>query len=149
MKEQTAYILSTVLTGVTTSRLKVKGTQVATKTGTSSYDTALLKTYGLTSSVIPDSWTSSYTTDYAMAIWYGYPEGLTKDNVKKKYYMTMGHASNERLKIQAALGNKIYEKMLNLKIQVDLLLQKLNLKQYLLKSQVLIHQVNLKRVSYL
>lgn len=110
MKEQTAYILSTVLTGVTTSRLKVKGTQVATKTGTSSYDTALLKTYGLTSSVIPDSWTSSYTTDYAMAIWYGYPEGLTKDNVKKKYYMTMGHASNERLKIQAALGNKIYEK---------------------------------------
>ena len=99
MKEQTAYILSTVLTGVTTSRLKVKGTQVATKTGTSSYDTALLKTYGLTSSVIPDSWTSSYTTDYAMAIWYGYPEGLTKDNVKKKYYMTMGHASNERLKI--------------------------------------------------
>lgn len=110
MKAQTAYILSTVLTGVTTSRLKVSGTQVATKTGTSSYDTALLKSYGLSSSVIPDSWTSSYTTDYAMAIWYGYPDGLTKDNVKNKYYMTMGHASNERLKIQAALGNKIYEK---------------------------------------
>ena len=110
MKEQTAYILSTVLTGVTTSRLKVSGTQVATKTGTSSYDTALLKTYGLSSQVIPDSWTSSYTTDYAMAIWYGYPEGLTKDNVKNKYYMRMDHASNERLKIQAALGNKIYEK---------------------------------------
>ncbi len=110
MKAQTAYLLSTVLTGVTTSRLKVSGTQVATKTGTSSYDTSLLKSYGLTSSVIPDSWTSSYTTDYAMAIWYGYPEGLTKDNVKKKHYMTMGHASSERLKIQAALGNKIYEK---------------------------------------
>ena len=110
MKAQTAYLLSTVLTGVTTSRLKVSGTQVATKTGTSSYDTSLLKSYGLTSSVIPDSWTSSYTTDYAMAIWYGYPEGLTKDNVKKKYYMTMSHASSERLKIQATLGNKIYEK---------------------------------------
>ena len=110
MKAQTAYILSTVLTGVTTSRLKVSGTQVATKTGTSSYDTALLKSYGLGSSVIPDSWTSSYTTDYAMAIWYGYPDGLTKDNVKNKYYMKMSHASNERLKIQAALGNKIYEK---------------------------------------
>ncbi len=110
MKAQTAYLLSTVLTGVTTSRLKVSGTQVATKTGTSSYDTSLLKSYGLTSSVIPDSWTSSYTSDYAMAIWYGYPEGLTKDNVKNKYYMTMSHASSERLKIQAALGNKIYEK---------------------------------------
>jgi hypothetical protein len=45
-----------------------------------------------------------------MAIWYGYLDGLDATAVKNKNYMTMGHASNERTKIQAAIGNKIYEK---------------------------------------
>ena len=110
MKPQTAYIISTILTSATTSRVHVSGTQVATKTGTTSYDTSELRKYGLTSSVIPDSWTSSYTTDYAMAIWYGYTDGLSKENVKKKWYLPNGHASVERLKIQGKLANKIYEK---------------------------------------
>ena len=110
MKEQTAYIIANILTGATTSRVKVSGTQVATKTGTTSYDTSYLKKFGLTSSVIPDAWTSSFTTDYAVAIWYGYVDGLTSETVKNKYYLKNGHASSERLKIQAAICNNIYEK---------------------------------------
>lgn len=110
MKEQTAYIIANILTGATTSRVKVSGTQVATKTGTTSYDTSYLKKFGLTSSVIPDAWTSSFTTDYAVAIWYGYVDGLTSETVKNKYYLKNAHASSERLKIQAAICNNIYEK---------------------------------------
>lgn len=119
MKEQTAYIIANILTGATTSRVRVSGTQVATKTGTTSYDTSYLKKFGLTSSVIPDAWTSSFTTDYAVAIWYGYVDGLTSETVKNKYYLKNGHASSERLKIQAAICNNIYEKTLNLKIQEE------------------------------
>ena len=110
MKPQTAYLINTILTSATTSKVKVSGTQVATKTGTTSYDTSLLKKYGLTSSVIPDSWTSSYTTDYAMAIWLGYVDGLSSENVKNGWYLKNGYASTERLNIQAKLANKIYEK---------------------------------------
>ena len=110
MKPQTAYIIANILTGATTSRVSVSGTQVATKTGTTSYDTATLRKYGLTSSVIPDSWTSSFTTDYAMAIWMGYTDALSKQSVSKGWYLKNGYASTERLKIQAWLANKIYEK---------------------------------------
>ena len=78
--------------------------------GTTSYDTTYLKKFGLTSSVIPDAWTSSFTTDYAIAIWYGYVDGLTSETVKNKYYLKNAHASSERLKIQAAICNNIYEK---------------------------------------
>lgn len=110
MKAQTAYMISTVLRGVTPSNVKVSGTQLATKTGTTSYDTSLLKKYGLSSSVIPDAWTVTFSTDYSVAIWYGYPEWLSADAVKNKYYLTNGPAITERKKIQAEINNKIHNK---------------------------------------
>ncbi len=110
MKPQTAYLITSVLVGATSSQTHVSGTQIATKTGTTSYDSKLLKKYGLSSNIIPDSWTSSYSPDYAIAIWYGYADGLNTENVKKKWILKNGHASTERLKIQAALCNKLYEK---------------------------------------
>ena len=110
MKAQTAYLISSVLVQATSSRVSVSGTQIATKTGTTSYDTKVLKGYGLTNNVIPDSWISSYSPDYAIAIWYGYVDGLDAESVKNKEYITMTHANNERTKILAAIGNKIYAK---------------------------------------
>jgi len=110
MKPQTAYLITNVLVGATSSQTHVSGTQIATKTGTTSYDTKLLRKYGLSSNIIPDSWTSSYSPDYAIAIWYGYPDGLNAENVKHKWILKNGHASSERLKIQANLCNKLYEK---------------------------------------
>lgn len=110
MKPQTAYIISSILVNATSSRVSVKGTQVATKTGTTSYDEEFLKKYKLSNNVIPDSWTASYSPDYAIAIWYGYVDGLDAEAVKNKHYITMSHATNERTKIQGAIGNKIYEK---------------------------------------
>lgn len=110
MKPQTAYMISSILVNATSSRVSVSGTQIATKTGTTSYDEEFLKRYRLSNNVIPDSWTASYSPDYAIAIWYGYIDGLDAEGVKNKYYITMDHATNERTKIQAAIGNKIYEK---------------------------------------
>lgn len=108
MKPQTAYILSTVLQGVTPSNIKVKGTQIASKTGTTSYDSKFVRSFGLNDSVIPDMWTVTYSTDYSVAIWYGYPEWLTAEAVKNKHYLINGPAITERKKIQAEINNKIH-----------------------------------------
>lgn len=108
MKPQTAYILSTVLQGVTPSNVKVKGTQLASKTGTTSYDSSFVRRFGLNDSVIPDMWTVTYSTDYSVAIWYGYPEWLTAEAVKKGYYLKNQPAITERKKIQAEINNKIH-----------------------------------------
>lgn len=109
MKPQTAYMIASILKGATSYKVKVSGTDIATKTGTTSYDDATLKAFGLSSSVVPDSWTSSFSPDYAIAIWYGYADGMTTENAKKKYYLTSSHFT-ERTNIQAAIANKIYEK---------------------------------------
>ena len=103
MKDTTAYMISYMLQKVTTYRIKVKGTEVATKTGTSSYDSARLKALGLSSKVIQDSWTATFSPDYSVAIWYGY------DKLTKKTYNTSSHAWSERNKIQAEIVNNIME----------------------------------------
>ena len=109
MKPTTAYLIANILTG-NASRVNVSGTNVATKTGTTSYDYSILKKYGLSSAVIPDSWVSTFSPDYALAFWYGYPDGLTDYNVKHKYYITMSQAGSDRQKMIGWLANRIYEK---------------------------------------
>lgn len=104
MKETTAYMISHMLKKVTKSSIKVKGTDIATKTGTSSYDDKLLKKLGLSDKVIQDAWTVTYSPDYSVAIWYGY------DKLTKKTYNTSSHAWSERTKIQKKIVTKIFEK---------------------------------------
>lgn len=103
MKDTTAYMIGYMLQKVTTRRIKVKGTEISTKTGTSSYDSARLKSLGLSSNVIQDSWTATFSPDYSVAIWYGY------DELTKKTYNTSSHAWSERNKIQAEIINNIME----------------------------------------
>ena len=110
MKPTTAYIIANILTAATSYRVKVSGTQIATKTGTTSYDYSQLKKYGLNDSVIPDMWTAGFTKDYSMSIWYGYTDSLSKENVKKKYYLVNSPSITERIGIQAELSKAIYEK---------------------------------------
>ena len=110
MKAQTAYMISNILMAATPGTVSVSGTNVATKTGTTSYDTKQLKKYGLGSSIIPDSWISSFSPDYAISIWIGYTDGLNKDTVKNKWYLPNSHAQGERRKILGELANKIYKK---------------------------------------
>ena len=104
MKATTAYMISSILKNVTPSSVKVKGTDLASKTGTSSADYALIKRLHLPSSTIGDAWTVTYSPDYAVAIWYGY------DKITKKTYMTSSHGWSERRKIQKYIVNKVMNK---------------------------------------
>lgn len=103
MKDTTAYMISYMLKNVTSSTIKVKGTDIATKTGTSSYDYDTLRKLGLSNKVIQDSWTVTYSPDYSIAIWYGY------DKLSKKTYNTSTQAWSERLKIQRRIVTKTLE----------------------------------------
>ncbi len=103
MKDSTAYMIASMLKKVTSSSVKVKGTDLATKTGTSSYDSKLLKKMGLSSKVIQDAWTVTFSPDYSVAIWYGY------DELTKKTYNTSSHAWSERVKLQKEVVNKVME----------------------------------------
>ncbi len=103
MKETTGYLISHMLQKATNNKVNVKGTQIATKTGTSSYDHNLLENLGLSDDVIQDAWTVTFSKDYSIAIWYGY------DTLTKKTYNTSSHAWNERTKIQAKIVNNVME----------------------------------------
>ncbi len=109
MSPQTAYLITNILFDVTPSTVKVSGTQIATKTGTSSYDSDLLESLGLTTSVIRDSWIATYSPDYTMTMWYGYDK-IDQEMVKNKYYNLMSATTVQRNKIQGYLVNNIMEK---------------------------------------
>ena len=104
MSAQTAYMITNILFGVTPYTVKVSGTQIATKTGTSSYDSDALREAGVPSSTIRDSWVATYSPDYTLSFWYGY------DELYSDYYNTMGSSSSNRNKIQGVLLNNLFKK---------------------------------------
>ncbi|MEG2457405.1 MAG: transglycosylase domain-containing protein [Bacilli bacterium] len=103
MSEQTAYLMNYMLKSVTPYQVKVSGTDIATKTGTSSYDEKALIDVGVPLSAIRDSWVATYSPDYTISFWLGY------DKLEKGYYNTMGSADTQRRKIQTMLVNNIME----------------------------------------
>lgn len=109
LSAQTAYLITNILYAVTPTGAKVSGTNIATKTGTSSYDDTLLKKYGLTSSTIRDSWVATYSPDYTMTFWYGYDE-LDDEHFACKCYNSMSSATAQRRTIQSVLSQKLFEK---------------------------------------
>lgn len=96
MSAETAYLITNVLVSAT-SHNSVSSTQVATKTGTSSYDEEALRKYNVPSSAIQSSWVSFYSPGISVTFWYGYDK-LSSDN-----YLTMNSASYQRGLIQDAL----------------------------------------------
>ncbi len=108
MSEETAYMVNMILKYAVTSGAigvgSVSGTDVASKTGTTSMDTNLKNQLGLSSSAINDVWQVSYSPDYAIAFWYGY------DVPTKKYYLTSDEGWSARRAIVRALTPNILEK---------------------------------------
>jgi penicillin-binding protein 1A len=104
MKETTAYMIAYMLKKATTSAATVKGTDVSVKTGTSSYDDKTLKKLGLSTKVVQDAWTVTFSPDYSIAIWYGY------DKLTRSTYNTTTHAWSERTKIQREIVKNILER---------------------------------------
>jgi membrane peptidoglycan carboxypeptidase len=79
----------------------VYGTDIASKTGTSSLD---YKAMGLPSTAIADAWQVAYSPDYAIATWYGY-----KTNTKEQY-LSQNEGWAQRRYITQALTTTIMEK---------------------------------------
>ena len=101
MSEQTAYMITNVLMGATPWTVRVSGTQVATKTGTSSYDDKTLRDLGLSRAIIQDSWVASYSPDVSIVMWLGY------DKLTKEYNITQSRASTDRITLIGLLCNGI------------------------------------------
>jgi penicillin-binding protein 1A len=83
MKDSTAFMITDMLksvlqspgTGVSAS---VSGLPVAGKTGTTNYSDQELSDYHISSSTsVPDSWFTGYTTNYTISVWTGYPDRKT------------------------------------------------------------------------
>jgi len=102
MKETTAFIITDILFDVTPSIAYVYGNQIATKTGTSSYETSALREKGIwESNVVQDAWVVTYNPDFTIAFWYGY------DELYSDYYHTMNTTTTQRAIIQSYLTKNI------------------------------------------
>lgn len=102
MSEETAYLVTNVLVSAT-SHNRVYSSQVATKTGTSSYEEEALRKNNVPSDAIQSSWVSFYSPDISVTFWYGY------DKLSSDYYLTMNSASYQRGLIQDALTAGLVE----------------------------------------
>ena len=89
MKDSTAYLMNNVLESAVTSGFNgganVSGSHVAAKTGTSNYPDAVMKEHKLPSHAVNDLWTVAYTSEYSIAVWYGYEDVSKGYNTSGNY----------------------------------------------------------------
>ena len=90
MKESTAYLINNILESAVQvgfqGGAKVSGSHVAAKTGTTNYPDSIIKKHNLPSYAVNDLWTVAYTSQYSIAVWYGYDEvSSTTYNTNGKY----------------------------------------------------------------
>lgn len=109
MSEATAYMINMILKYAVTSNNVTagskSGTDIASKTGTSTVDSAAIKSLGIKSNnVIGNSWQISYSPKYVCAVWVGYKDLITKD-----HYLTGTVGGGARKKISQMLTKGIQE----------------------------------------
>lgn len=107
MSDATAYMVTNMLVTAGNEsvggNIRVSGTEVAAKGGTTTVDAAKRKELNLPDSTTPDHWNVTYSPTYSIALWYGY------DNLKHGY-LTSTTGGKARRSIMAAVANKIYPK---------------------------------------
>lgn len=106
MSESTAYMINMMLkyavdSGAVSAN-RPKGTDVASKTGTSTVSSAAKKANGIKGSIVGDSWQITYSPDLCIALWYGYENLVSKD-----YYLTQNEGSSQRKAITKILSSKL------------------------------------------
>jgi membrane peptidoglycan carboxypeptidase len=69
------------------------GTDIASKTGTSTVDSSIKSSLGITESIIGDSWQITYSPDYCYSVWVGY------DKITSTQYLTrsVGNAAKKSI----------------------------------------------------
>ena len=86
MSEATAYMINMILKFAVTNNYVTagskSGTDVASKTGTSTVDASVKKYYGIKVNIIGDSWQMVYSPDYVCSVWVGY------DKITSTQYLT-------------------------------------------------------------
>lgn len=94
MKDSTAYIMNNILESAVTGGFpggaRVYGSHVAAKTGTSNYDEATIKKYNLPGNAVNDLWTVAYTSQYSIAVWYGYASIYDEESNRVTYNTSNG-----------------------------------------------------------
>ncbi|MBR6820939.1 MAG: transglycosylase domain-containing protein [Bacilli bacterium] len=109
MSSETAYLITDMLITTTKqwggSRFNVSGTDVALKSGTSTWSNAALKANGIKhNGTSADNWAVSYSPDYVIALWYGV------DKLGPKDWTVAIDAANNVKTISGKLAQKIYPK---------------------------------------
>lgn len=107
MSEATAFMINMILkyavtSGNVTAGSK-SGTDIASKTGTSTVDSSVKKAKGITENIIGDSWQVSYSPNYVCAVWVGY------DEITKEHYLTSKVGGNARKTLSKLLTSGIQE----------------------------------------
>jgi penicillin-binding protein 1A len=109
MSAETAYMITDMLISTTEqwggSKFNVSGTEVALKSGTSTWGAAALKANGIKrNDTSADNWVISYSPDYVISLWYGVDKLGPKD-----WTRALDAAANTKT-IGGILAKKIYPK---------------------------------------
>ena len=109
MSEATAFMINMILKyAVDSNNITAgskSGTDIASKTGTSTVDSAAIKANGIKASgVIGNSWQVTYSPKYVCAVWVGYDQLITKE-----HYLTSKVGGAARKKLSQILTKGIQE----------------------------------------
>ena len=91
MSEATAYMITSVLQDVARNIgiTGVVNSQVASKTGSTNYDSQTRRELGYPYSATPDGWLVGYTPTISMAIWAGYNENIAGQYLTQSQIITL------------------------------------------------------------
>ena len=106
MRPDTAHAINSMLMRAVTSGFhpasRVRGTDVAGKTGTSTLDANIIRRYRLPSNAIGDSWVITYSPDIVFAIWIGY------DQTNRNTFLTSTVANRTRNNLSRILSDELF-----------------------------------------
>ncbi len=109
MSEETAYMVTSILMTAFQNHVgasfSTSGTDIASKTGTSTYGGNTTIKYNLKIGASRDNWSITYSPDYTIALWYGY-EKLDINDVR--YTMSIAGA-NMTSRLMTKIGKQIYK----------------------------------------
>ena len=108
MSEETAYMITSILAeGGSSSynvggNIRINNSDIAAKGGTTNVTASDAKGAGVPDYTTPDHWNVTYSTDYCIALWYGY------DKLSSEHYLTSNTGTRGRKALMQAIANKIY-----------------------------------------
>lgn len=104
MSKETAYMINNMLTegGARNvgGNIRISNTDVAAKGGTTTIDEAQARANKIPTNATPDHWNIVYTTDYSIALWYGYDK-------HSDGYLTSTPGGQARRRIMEAVAKRI------------------------------------------